>query len=315
MEIFKNKQNAQVEMGFGSKVYRNPVRFLNRDGSVNVKRTGLGGINNLDIYNWLISTSLFKLIGVIIISYLIINLFFGAIYYLIGANHFGGLDSDVDSGFQQFMGLFFFSAQTITTLGYGHIYPIGNAASVAAAVESLLGLLSFALATGVLYGRFSKPNAHILYSKNLLISPYKEGTALMFRIVNKKQYELIECEANISFAITNPETQKREFTNLRLELNRVNFMPLSWTIVHAIDESSPLAGLTVKDLEERDAEVIVLIKAINDTYSQNVYSRNSYKADDTIERAKFKPLKQEVNKAGRLKISVTQIHEYDYLEA
>lgn len=310
MAIFKNKHN-QVEMGFGTKVYKNQVRFLNKDGSVNVRRTGLGGINNLDIYNWLISASLIKLIAVIIISYLVINLFFGGIYYLVGAEHFGGLDYNGNSEFQKFLGLFFFSAQTITTLGYGHIYPIGNGASIAAAGESLLGLLSFAMATGVLYGRFSKPNAHVLYSENMLISPYKDMKALMFRVVNKKQYELIECEVGVTLAITNPETQKRDFINLKLELNHVNFMPLSWTIVHAIDENSPVAGLSLKDMEERDAEVIVLFKAINDTYSQTVYTRNSYKAEDMIDKARFKPLKQEVNRAGKLKVLVTDIHEFE----
>jgi inward rectifier potassium channel len=313
MAIFKHKETEERELGFGSKNYNNSVRFLNQDGSLNVTRSGLGGINNIDIYHWLISASLKKLIAIILSSYVIINLLFAGIYYLIGAQHFGGLDAEVDSEFQKFMGLFFFSAQTITTLGYGHIYPIGNTASIAAAVESLLGLLSFAFATGILYGRFSKPTAHILYSKNMLIAPYQGKTAVMFRITNKKQYELIESEANLSISISNPETQKREFFNLKLEISKINFLALTWTLVHAIDENSPLFGLTASDLEIRDAEFIILIKAINDTYSQTVYSRNSYKYMDIIENAKFKPLKQEASKSGRLKISVTDIHLYDKL--
>lgn len=314
MAVFKNKKEDMQELGFGTKVYKQRVRFLDQAGRVNVKRTGLGSINNLDIYNWLISASLVKLLSVILLTYLAINMVFGAVYYFIGPEHFGGLDYIGDSAFQHYLELFFFSAQTITTLGYGHIYPIGNAASVAAAVESLLGLLSFALATGVLYGRFSKPNAHILYSKNLLVAPYREGVALMFRIVNKKQYELIEVEVGVTIAINNPETQKRDFINLKQELNRVNFMPLSWTLVHAIDENSPVSGLSIADLEERDAEFIVLIKATNDTYSQTVYSRASYKTEDIVDKAKFRPLKQEVNRSGKLKIYVTDIHEYDAVD-
>ena len=314
MQVFnKNKEN--LELGFGTKVYKRSVRFLSRDGKINVNRSGLGRMNNLDIYNWLISASLIKLLTVILLTYIAINLVFGLVYYLIGASHFGGLDYNGDSEFQRFLGLFFFSAQTITTLGYGHVYPIGNSASIAAAVESLLGLLSFAMATGVLYGRFSKPNAHILYSNNLLIAPYKEGVALMFRVVNKKQYELIEVEAGVTLAITNPETQKRDFVNLKLELNRVNFMPLSWTLVHAIDENSPVFGLSLADLEARDAEIIILIKAINDTYSQTVYSRASYKAEDMVDRAKFRPLRQDVDRSGKLRILVTGIHEYEMVES
>ncbi|PBQ34465.1 hypothetical protein CNR22_22685 [Sphingobacteriaceae bacterium] len=313
MAILKNKPKDELELGFGTKNYKKPVRFLNKDGGVNVKRIGLGWINNTDIYHSLISASLFKLIMIIISSYIVINLIFAGIYYWVGASHFGGLDVDAASEFQKFMGLFFFSAQTITTLGYGHIYPIGNGASIAAAVESLLGLLSFALATGVLYGRFSRPKAHVLYSKNVLISPYKDSTALMLRITNKKQYELIETEAAITFTYIHPELNKREFVALKLEISRVNFMAMSWTIVHHITEDSPLYGLSKMDLETRDAEFIILIKAINDTYSQTVNSRNSYKVQDLVENAKFKPLTPEVTKRGALKVSVTDIHLFDIL--
>ena len=313
MAIFKNKHAEEQELGFGSKDYKKNVRFLNKDGGLNVKRSGLGGINNLDIYHWLISASPVKLPAIIFFSYLFINLIFAGVYYLVGAQNFGGLDADPNDEFQKFMSLFFFSAQTITTLGYGHIYPIGNVASIAAAFESLLGLLSFALATGVLYGRFSRPRAHILYSKNILIAPYKDKAALMFRITNKKQYELIEAEANVSVSINNPTTNKREFFNLKLEIQRVNFLALSWTLVHPLDENSPLHGLKLKDLENRDTEFIILIKAINDTYSQTVYSRYSYKTEDMIDNAKFRALSQFADNNGKVIISVNDIHLYEKL--
>ncbi|MDP1802220.1 MAG: ion channel [Bacteroidota bacterium] len=306
MAIFKNKEER--ELGFGSKNYNNRVRFLGTDGKINVHRAGLG-IGNVDVYHWLITTSKTTLVLVIISGYILVNLLFAVVYFMVGHEHFGGLDATTPS--QQFMNLFFFSAQTITTLGYGHIYPMGNAASIAAAVESLLGLLSFALATGVLYGRFSRPQAHMLYSKNILIAPYRNINGIMFRIANRKQYELIESEASVTITLNNLETKKREFINLKLELSRINFLSLSWTIVHPVDEESPLYGLTRKDLEERDVEFIILIKAINDTYSQTVYSRNSYKAEDIVENAKFKPLVPEVNKRGQLRLNVTDIHNYD----
>jgi len=308
MAIFNNKNKQALELGFGSKNYTNRVRFLDGEGNVNVHRAGMG-IKNLDIYHWLITTSMLNLIFVILAGYVTINLIFAGIYFFVGPQNFGGLDAVTSA--QQFINLFFFSAQTITTLGYGHIYPIGNAASIAAAVESLLGLLSFALATGVLYGRFSRPKAHLLYSNNLLISPYKNGKGIMFRIANKKQYELIESEAMLTITLNNPETHKREFFNLKLEISRINFLPLSWTIVHPVDEESPLLGLTINDLEKRDVEIIILIKAINDTYSQTVYSRKSYKVEDIVENAKFKPLTPEANKNGRVRLVVTDIHLYD----
>ncbi len=309
MSIFNNRNKHQKELGFGSKNYKNSVRFINTDGSVNVRRAGLKGINNLDIYHWLITASRIKLTIVIMTGYIVINLVFAIIYYLIGAQHFGGID--MSSEFQKFMSLFFFSAQTITTLGYGHIYPENNEASVAAAFESLLGLLSFAIATGILFGRFSRPKADILYSKNILIAPYDAMKGLMFRVTNKKQYELIESEASVTLTINDPETNKREFYVLSLEITKINFLALSWTVVHPIDEQSPLYNLTKKELEERDAEIMILFKAINDTFSQTVFSRYSYKPEDIIENVKFKPLKQEVDKKGKLKITVTDIHNFD----
>jgi inward rectifier potassium channel len=310
MKVLKNKAAEERELGFGTKNYGKRVRFLDNDGRVNVHRAGMG-IKNLDIYHWLITTSKLNLVLVIILSYTMVNLVFACVYYLIGPGYFGGLDADTAG--QQFLNLFFFSAQTITTLGYGHIYPIGNSASIAASVESLLGLLTFALATGVLYGRFSRPRAHLLYSKNMLIAPFKGGSAFMFRIANRKQYELIESEAIVTITLNNPETNRRDFFNLKLEINRVNFLALSWTIVHPVDDESPLYGLSKKDLEERDVEFIILIKAINDTYSQTVYSRNSYKAEEIVEQAKFKPLSPEANKRGRVHLVVTDIHLYETL--
>lgn len=309
MSIFKNKQKGEQELGFGSKNYTRSVRFISNDGAINVSRTGLGGLNNIDVYNWLISATKTQLSIVIFLWYILINLLFAIVYYLIGAEYFGGLDADTEP--QKFINLFFFSAQTITTLGYGHIYPIGNSASIAAAIESLMGLLSFAIATGIIFGRFSRPRADILYSKNILIAPYHGITGLMFRITNKKQYELIESEASVTMTMSNPATNKREFFNLNLEISKINFLALSWTIVHPIEESSPIYGLSLKDLEERDAEIIILIRAINDTVSQTVYSRYSYKAQDFVEKAKFKPLVPEAGKKGKLKISVTDIHHFD----
>ena len=311
MAIFNNKNRDERELGFGTKNYNNPVRFLGANGNVNVKRSGLG-FKNIDIFHWLITTSLFNLVVLIITSYIGVNLVFAVIYFFIGAHHFGGIDAVLP--LQQFIELFFFSAQTITTLGYGHIYPTGNAASIAAAIESLLGLLTFALATGVLYGRFSRPKAHLIYSKNLLISPFKDSKAFMFRIANSKQYELIEAEASITVSIDNLETKKRDFLNLKLEISRINFLALSWTIVHPANEESPLFGLTKKDLEERDVEFIILIKAISDTNSQTVYSRNSYKAHEIIENVKFKPIVPEVKNGGRLQVMVTDIHHYDKVQ-
>ncbi len=312
MAFFKNKDLLQ-ELGFGTKNYKTAVRFLNTDGSVNVKRRGLGLLSNLDIFHWLISTSSLKLNTVILLWYVLINSVFACIYFLIGPEHFGGLDVPPGDTFKELSALFFFSAQTITTLGYGHVYPIGELASTAASVESLLGLLSFAVATGILYGRFSRPRAHILYSNNLLIAPYREGRAVMFRLVNKKQSELIESEVKVNVTFINPNTNRREFYSLKLEIERINFLPFSWTIVHPLNEESPIGMYTIKDYETLDFEFLVLFKAINDTVSQNVYSRYSYKHSQVLDNARFLPMGQYVDAGGRVVINVNEVDSYEKL--
>jgi inward rectifier potassium channel len=312
MTIFRQRRELMRELGFGSKSYQNAVRFFNKDGTVNVKRTGLGFWENVDIYHWLIAVPRWKLFSFIIVGYITVNFLFAGLYFCIGPENFGGIDQS--GAFNQFINLFFFSSQTITTLGYGHVYPKSNAAGVATAIESLLGLLSFAITTGVLFGRFSRPKADLLYSKNILIAPYQEITGLMFRVTNKKQYELIESEVSVAMTMKNPETNTRDFLNLNLEISKINYLALCWTIVHPIDESSPLYQLSLKDLEERDMEILILIKAINDTISQSVYSRFSYKAGDFVMDAKFKPLPQEATRNGKLKVAVNEIHLFDLLK-
>lgn len=305
MAIFNGKKNNETELGFGSKNYKDSVRFLEADGTVNVKRTGMG-FNNLDLYHWLTTISISKFIFVILSFYTTVNLFFAFIYFTLCNDSFGGLENT--HGLDRFLHLVYFSSQTITTVGYGHVYPDEHLASIIASAESLIGLMLFAIVTGVLFGRFSRPKNSLLYSKNILLAPYKDMTGLMFRVANMKQYELIENEASVVMTMTNLATNKREFFNLPLEINKINFLALSWTIVHPIDEKSPLYGLNIKDLEQRDAEIIILIKSITDTFSQTVYSRNSYKPYQFLDKRKFSPVKQDVNEKGKVIISLEDIH-------
>jgi inward rectifier potassium channel len=303
------KNPKSLEMGFGTKNYKGSVRFLNKDGSVNIRRKGLRGFDNVDIFHWLITTSWTSLLMMILIAYLITNTLFASIYYYLGYQNFGGILGY--DGPSRFLDLFFFSAQTLTTVGYGHVYPNATNVSTVAAIESMCGLLGFAVATGILYGRFSRPKAVLIYSEKALISPYEGTTGLMFRVANTKQNELIEVEASVVLSYSNPETNKREFERLNLELNKINFLTLSWTIVHPIDDKSPMYNVSKEELMKRDAELIILIKAINDTYSQSVYSRMSYKAWEFEENARFVPVKQEVSKNGEIYINLTDIHKFD----
>jgi inward rectifier potassium channel len=187
---------------------------------------------------------------------------------------------------------FFFSIQTFTTVGYGHISPSGFLASFIAAVEALSGLLSFAIATGLFYGRFSKPNAYIQFSDNALITPYKEGKGLMLRMVPHKNTNLSDAEAYITVGIMVEEEgiSMNKFYSLPLEMTKINSLNLSWTLVHPIDEESPLFNLNETDYKQTIGEFMVYVKAFDDMYSSTVVKRTSYTFDEIVYGAKFLPM-------------------------
>ena len=310
-EPLNNKKKGEEDLGFGNKNYNESVRFLNPDGTVNIRRKTSDKHIGFDIYHWLLSISWVRFFSLVFISYVVVNTLFALVYFSIGAEKFGG--TEIGSGSEKFYQLFFFSAQTLTTVGYGHVFPNSVFTSTVSAIESMLGLMGFALVTGILYGRFSKPKADIQYSNHALVAPYHEATGFMFRIANRKQNELLETECQVVLAINNPETRRRDFKALELEIKKINFLPLTWTIVHPIDEKSPMQGLTEKDLNERDAEFIILIKSITDTYFQTVYSRMSYKANEMVWNAKFVPMRQKPHNDRSLSINLKDIHEYEKL--
>ncbi len=302
-----NKKKISAELGFGNKNYNESVRFLNQDGTVNIKRKVSDKHIGFDIYHWLLGISWTRFIVLVFVSYVAVNTLFAIIYFSIGADKFGGME--VGAGSEKFSQLFFFSAQTLTTVGYGHIYPNHTVISSIAAIESMMGLLGFALATGVLYGRFSRPKVTLEYSNSAVIAPYQNITAFMFRVANRKQNELIENECQLALALNNKETQKREFHFLSLERSKINFLPSSWTIVHPIDDKSPLYNFNEEELLKGNAEFIILFKSINDTYSQTVYSRMSYKANEIEWNKKFASVKQTPNGNGRIEVAIADIHE------
>jgi inward rectifier potassium channel len=310
-EVFNKNKRESAEIGFGTKNYNESVRFLNPDGTVNVKRKVSDKHIGFDLFHWLLGISWTQFFVLVFVSYVAVNTVFAIVYFSIGADKFGGIE--VGAGLENFYQLFFFSAQTLTTVGYGHIYPNSVLPSTVSSIESMLGLMGFALVTGILYGRFSKPKVDLQYSDEAVVAPYKDMTGYMFRVANRKQNELIETECQVILAINNPETLKRDFHFLDLERSKINLLPLTWTVVHPIDDKSPMYGLTEADLKQRDGEFIILIKSITDTYFQTVYSRMSYKASEIAWNAKFVPMKQMPHKDGSISINLNDIHSYDKL--
>lgn len=273
-----------IDPGLGEKYSGKTKRVINHDGSFNVVRKHVG-FNPKDLYLFLLNLSWPKFLLFIIVGYFIVNIFFASLYYMIGLENLkNALDPDP---VQSFMNAFFFSEQTLTTVGYGGIVPHGFMANLISAAEAMTGLLGFALATGLLFGRFSRPSARILFSKNAIITPFKGVNALMFRIANQRHNTLMEIEASVMLVIVDKLTMNRQYLDIKLERDFVYFFPLSWTIVHLIDEDSPLFNKTPKELEDLQAEILILIKGFDETFSQVVHSRNSYSADEILYNVKF----------------------------
>jgi inward rectifier potassium channel len=281
-------EENRKDLGFGTQVHNPDTRLLNRDGSFNVRRDGGTFWSKLNIFNRLMVCTWGRFFLLVISFYLTLNFIFAAIYEFVGIENLQG--ADLTSPQSRFMDAFFFSSQTLTTVGYGRIAPIGFWASSVAAVESLLGLLVFALATSLLYGRFSKPVAHILYSDKAIIAPYLDVTAFMFRIVNERANQLIDLQVEVVMSVLEKQADEkiiRKYYGLKLERNKVNFFPTNWTIVHAITQESPMFGLGKEEFIKADAEFLILIRATEDTFNQTVHSRTSYHSREMVFGAKF----------------------------
>lgn len=304
------KKEQFNDFGLGSKATSGHYRVLNKDGSFNVQKQNVPFLEKFNFYHVLVSMSWTKFLFLVLSTYFCINLLFATIYMLVGIEHLTGIRGTTAN--HQFMEAFFFSAQTITTLGYGQVAPIGILANIVAAIESMLGLLGFALATGMVYGRFSKPSAHLTYSEQAIIAPFKDINALMFRVVNPRGNQLLEVEANVSLSILSDNSELRDYYQLELERSKVVFLPAAWTIVHPITPESPLKGLSAEELQLRDMEIIVVIKAFDETFSQSVFSRSSYKFKELKWGEKFKYLIS--HQDGRISVDVSSISSTEKAE-
>lgn len=314
MAIQKRKFNPEDDLGFGPQPVMKSQPLINQDGSVNVKRTGLPFFRTDDNYHTLITMSWARFWLLVLTGYLIVNIVFAFIYCWIGVDNLNGVDGT--GGLQHFLDAFFFSAQTISTVGYGHISPKGNTTNFVAALESMMGLLAFALATGLLYGRFSRPSAKILYSEKILIAPYMENSrGVMLRLANLRRNILIDLEIEIIFSYNEEVNGKvvRRFYPLELERRRVSILTLNWTVVHPLDDDSPLRDMTAEDLQKTEASFSILLKAFDDTFSQTINSRTAYTYKNIVWGGKFKPAFDRADD-GRIVLDLSRIGEYEQVE-
>lgn len=283
----------------------NLQRVIDKNGDFNVYRTG-STWRDLHAYLFLINLSWPQFLLTLVGGYIAINTIFAAVYMAIGSDCI--YNAQAPTAWMRFVNVMFFSSHTLTTVGYGNMYPVGVPANSVAAFEALAGLLGFAIATGLLFGRFSRPSARIGFSPNVIIAPYGGGRSLQFRIVNRRPNNLIDLEARVLLMTVEEVNGRlgRRYVPLSLERQQILFFPLTWTVVHPIDENSPLWEKTVENLRQLQAEVMVLLKGFDDTFAQNVHARHSYRYDEITWGARFAPA-FEFDRNGNMHVEVNKV--------
>jgi len=295
------------QSGFGEKYATKTKRVINPDGTFNVIKRG---VEPQSIYQYLISVSWGKFMLLVLLFYLVFNSFFACLYLLAGAENLQGLEEA--EGWNAFFYAFFFSVQTFTTVGYGAVSPSGIYTNLISTIEAMIGLMGFALATGLLYGRFSQPRHSIRFSKNALIVDNQSNKELHFQIVNRKNHVLRDVEARLLLKLVHMKDGlfNREFYELKLKIPRIMFFPLNWRIVHAINEVSPLSKFSKEDLVAKDTELLVQIKAFDSTFNQVVHAHHSYTFDEIIPDAAFVRA-YSTNEEGDTIMDLDMIDEYE----
>jgi inward rectifier potassium channel len=279
------------ELGFGQTDARQR-RVINPDGSYNWIRTGLPFYETFNVYHWLITLSWTRFFATVFVWYSFINLIFVGLYYAACPDGLAGMNYTNEK--DRFWEIYFFSAQTLTTVGYGRLNPASFSASAISSLEALVGLLSFALITGLLFARFAKSPAKLLFSKNAVFAPFTWNgnpiTGLMFRTINPYETNLMNLKAQITCSILEFDAagnSTRKFYPLSLERDIITFFPSSWTVVHPIDDSSPFYGLDWEGVKRAMPELLILLNGFDETFDQNVFVRYSYSTEEMIWGAKF----------------------------
>ncbi len=302
---------SNEDTGFGTNPDDYGGRFVNRDGTFNVRKEGISFFQRFSLYHSMLNMPTWKFYGTLFAFYLTVNFIFSCIYFLIGGDQFQGILPKTQWGI--FKELFFFSTETYTTVGYGRVNPVGDLANSVSAIESMLGFLSFAIATGLLYGRFSKPKAFLFFSKHALVSPYKGGRGFMFRFAAYKDHHTLtnlEIKVNAAMQVEENERMVFKFYDLVLERSHVESLPMNWTVVHPLNQDSPLYDYSLEDMKKADLEIYVSVRGFDDVYSNVVQQRTSYTYNEILFDRKFVQMYRESSDGKTTIVELQRLHEH-----
>jgi len=246
-------------------------RVLSPDGRVNILK--LSGYHPLtDLYHQLLTMPWWQFLGLVAGLYVVTNLAF-AFAYLIGS------DNITNARPGSLADAFFFSVQTMATIGYGVMSPKTTYANILVAIEAFIGLLGVAMATGLMFARFSRPTARVLLSRTAVIMPYNGVPTLMFRAANNRGNQILEARLWVTLIqdeITAEGYPMRRIYDMKLIRNHSPFFILTWTGMHPIDEDSPLYGETPESLANHTGEILISLTGIDETVAQTVHARHTY---------------------------------------
>ena len=256
-------------MGFSQSLMQRDtleVRVLGR------RPTGFG-----DLYHGLIRLSWAKFFAGFVVAFLLLNVVFAGLYGLDAQ----GLSSSASTHFSTFWHAFFFSIHTIATIGYGDSVPVSFYANILVVIETTIGLLFFAVTSGIMFARFSQPSARILFSDKMVIRPFQGVPTLMFRAMNDRRNFILEASMNVAVLRTEVIDGKsmRRFYDLPLIRRSNPVFALSWTAMHPIDAASPLAGLDAQSFLEGADEIVVILTGTDASLAQPLHARHAYGPD------------------------------------
>ena len=269
-----------------------------------VRRVGARTITRRDVYHLLLTMPWIWFFGIQALAYLVFNTIFALLYLAVP-----GSVANAKPG--SFLDAFFFSVQVMATIGFGVMAPATLFANILVTIEALLGMASFAVAAGLIFARFSLPTARVLFSRVAVVTPFNGVPTLMFRCANQRRNQIFEAQVHVDFAREETSTEGMELRRsyeLNLARNRNPQFSLSWTVMHPIDAASPLYGIDPDLLAGQDASIVVTLTGIDETLSQAVFARTSYRADEILWARKFVDILSETED-GQTLVDYRRFHD------
>jgi len=237
-------------------------------------------------------------------AFIVVNLIFAAFYVV----DRGGI---VNARAGSYLDAFFFSVQTLGTLGYGAMAPRTLYTNLLVTVESFTGILTIALFTGIIFARFSRPFARVVFSKVAVVAPFDGVPTLMFRTANQRGEAIMDASVVVTLARQHTSLEgvtMRRFQELKLMRSSNSLFALSWTVMHPIDQDSPLYGLTAEDMEAQDMEIIVMLNGLDEILADRIYARHAYWADEIVWNRRFVDVIS-VTPSGDRMVDLTLFHD------